>query len=156
MKALNPAAEQGLPVPATAIESNIWRQAPLRFLGYCNEVGEAFRPIAPRFVPISYAIAFGYVGCDTLNNSMKVHKELETPRVVVVTEIDTLLWQTLASVLIPGQVIKLVTAGVNTTLHTPIAQQRLPPAVCRYGPTGVAFNVFFADSSVVFPFLVFF
>lgn len=29
---------------------DIWRDTPIRFLGYANELGESFRPILPKFV----------------------------------------------------------------------------------------------------------
>lgn len=119
----------------TSYEKCIWRHSPLRFLGYANEVGEAFRPIFPRFVPISYMIAFGYVGCDTVDKSFKVYQKSGTPQAVTLTAVDTLLWQTLASVFIPGQVVKLITMSVTKAMDTPLAVQRLPPVARKYGAT---------------------
>ena len=52
-------------------EQDIWRDTPLRYLGYANEVGEAFGPLYPKYVRPSYAVAFLYVGCDTGDKFIK-------------------------------------------------------------------------------------
>ena len=44
---------------------DIWRDTPVRLLGYANEVGESFRYVVPRGVVPSYMLAFGYVFADT-------------------------------------------------------------------------------------------
>ena len=44
---------------------DIWRDTPVRLLGYANEVGESFRYVFPRGVAPSYVLAFGYVLADT-------------------------------------------------------------------------------------------
>ena len=43
---------------------DIWRDTPVRLLGYANEVGESFRHIFPRMVMPSYAVAFAYTFAD--------------------------------------------------------------------------------------------
>ena len=50
---------------------DIWRDTPLRLLGYANEVGESFRYVFPRLVVPSYAVAFGYVLADTQDKARK-------------------------------------------------------------------------------------
>ncbi|KAI8441823.1 hypothetical protein MSG28_005509 [Choristoneura fumiferana] len=43
-----------------AKQKDMYRDTWVRYLGYANEVGEAFRPVVPaRVVAYSYAIAFG-------------------------------------------------------------------------------------------------
>ena len=39
---------------------DIWRDTPVRLLGYANEVGESFRYIFPKMVTPSYGLAFAY------------------------------------------------------------------------------------------------
>ena len=59
-----------VPVPASASEPerDPWRDTFLRYLGYSNEVGEAFRPLVSRSVVIgSYLVAFTYVGVSKLD-----------------------------------------------------------------------------------------
>lgn len=45
------------------------------FLGYANEVGEAFRSLVPKSVVwFSYVVASGYVLADTVHKGAKVYK----------------------------------------------------------------------------------
>ena len=53
-----------------APEVDLYRDTPIRYLGYANELGESFRPLYPKLVAPSYAISFGYVALDTVD---KVH-----------------------------------------------------------------------------------
>ena len=53
---------------------DIWRDTPVRLLGYANEVGESFRYVFPRGVIPSYVVAFSYVLADTQDKSMKQYK----------------------------------------------------------------------------------
>ena len=46
-------------------EKDLYRDTPVRLLGYTNEVGESFRYIVPGFVKPSYGISFAYVLADT-------------------------------------------------------------------------------------------
>lgn len=48
---------------------DIWRDTPVRLLGYANEVGESFRHILPRMVGPSYALAFAYTFGDVADKS---------------------------------------------------------------------------------------
>ena len=58
-------------------EYDIWRDSPLRYAGYCNEVGEAFAPIYPRFLIPSYTISIGYVLADTTSKSLQEYHRQE-------------------------------------------------------------------------------
>jgi hypothetical protein len=53
---------------------DIWRDTPIRYLGYANEVGESFRPLMPALVIPSYVVAFGYVACDTVDKAMRAKR----------------------------------------------------------------------------------
>ncbi len=53
---------------------DVWRDSPLRFAGYCNEVGEAFAPIFPRLLIPSYALSIGYVFGDTFDKALIASK----------------------------------------------------------------------------------
>lgn len=49
-----------------------------RFLGYANEVGEAFRSLVPKsIVWFSYALSSGYVLADTVHKGIKVYQVLQ-------------------------------------------------------------------------------
>jgi fission process protein 1 len=53
---------------------DIWRDSPVRLLGYSNEVGESFRPLLPRFVLPSYILSVSYVACDAIDKTYKQYK----------------------------------------------------------------------------------
>lgn len=79
---------------------DIYRDSPLRFMGYANEVGEAFRPLVDvSLVYLSYVGAIGYILADTIDKGQKGSKvEVEPLLRGVLGATDTFLWQMLASV----------------------------------------------------------
>ncbi|XP_066545496.1 mitochondrial fission process protein 1 [Amia ocellicauda] len=97
-------------------ELDIYRDTWVRFLGYANEVGEAFRALVPMgMVWASYAIATAYVTADAVDKGKKAAKEHggnpgKNTRVAVAV-VDTFVWQALASVTIPGFTINRVCAA---------------------------------------------
>ncbi|XP_073947950.1 mitochondrial fission process protein 1-like [Choristoneura fumiferana] len=94
-----------------AKQKDMFRDTWVRYLGYANEVGEAFRPVVPaRVVAYSYAIAFGYVFADTADKSTKMIRQDGRPRSVAIATGDAILWQTFASVIIPGYTINRISA----------------------------------------------
>lgn len=86
---------------------DIWRDTPVRLLGYTNEVGESFRYVFPKGVVPSYCIAFAYVLADTQDKAMKQYRAdgNKITRQLGISTLDCLVWQTLASVFVPGFVI---------------------------------------------------
>ena len=81
---------------------DIYRDTLLRYLGYANEVGEAFRPLVPvEFVYISYVAAISYILADTFD---KGKKGVDAGGVVSGTlgGLDCFKWQMLASVIFPS------------------------------------------------------
>ena len=93
---------------------DLYRDTPLRYMGYSNEVGEAFRPIVPRLVVPSYALAIAYVLADTADKARRARDlsvaasgSADTRRVLEQAG-DCLVWQLLASVFVPGAVIHQV------------------------------------------------
>ena len=75
---------------------DLYRDTPVRYLGYANEVGEAFRNMVHKnVVRFSYLISGGYVVADATSKS----SSSTTP---IRTFADVLIWQGLASVAIPG------------------------------------------------------
>lgn len=56
-------------------ELDIFRDTYVRYLGYSNEIGEAFRPLVSRtFVNSTYVLATGYVLADTYTKAASVYK----------------------------------------------------------------------------------
>ncbi|KAI6198355.1 Mitochondrial 18 kDa protein [Aphelenchoides fujianensis] len=108
-------------------ESDLYRETPIRFLGYANEVGEAFRAwIPPTAVRLTYVVAFGYVLADALDKTHGAYKAVkkyatreERQKQVGLTLADTLVWQTFASVLLPGITINRLCAASTAVLKRP-------------------------------------
>ncbi|XP_018334786.1 mitochondrial fission process protein 1 isoform X2 [Agrilus planipennis] len=56
-------------------ENDPYRDTPIRYLGYANEVGEAFRGfIGSRLVHYSYAVASLYMLADTVDKLTKTYE----------------------------------------------------------------------------------
>jgi mitochondrial fission process protein 1 len=70
----------------------------IRYLGYSNELGEALRPVLPYLVIPSYIIAVGYMLYDSYTKAKKSKNKVSK-------FIDTIIWQALATIIIPSYVI---------------------------------------------------
>ncbi|KAE9005882.1 hypothetical protein PF010_g12451, partial [Phytophthora fragariae] len=127
-------------------DSDIWRDSLVRYLGYANELGESFRPIVPRLVVPSYLVAFGYVLGDTFDKANKAHAKAvaegvstrKRSAVVADATIDTLAWQTMASVVIPGFTINRVVAMSSFAVQRAV---KTSPVVRRWAPTAIGLGV---------------
>ena len=120
---------------------NIFRDSSLRYAGYANEVGESFRYQFPKAVMPSYVIAFGYCCADAASTGCGVFSASNLPeeqksvrvRNAIRATADTLLWQSLASVMIPGVVINLtVKASRFAVRRSPVI---LPLFFAEWVPT---------------------
>ncbi|XP_076375863.1 mitochondrial fission process protein 1 [Megalopta genalis] len=98
-------------------EVDVFRDTPVRYLGYANEVGEAFRPIVhSSIVWLSYAVSAGYVVADTVHKGWTQYsrdKTEDTTKNALYSMSDTLLWQTFATIIIPGFTINRICAAVQ-------------------------------------------
>ena len=92
---------------------DIYRDSPLRYMGYANECGEAFAAWLPPFgVPATYGVAAAYVLADTFDKAIKANKEKGMKEGVIVG-LDTVTWQMLASVFWPGSFIRVMVNATN-------------------------------------------
>jgi fission process protein 1 len=119
---------------------DIWRESPLRYLGYANELGESFRPLFPKYVLPSYVIAFAYVGCDTVDKTYACYQKDKNVISAIKTGGDALLWQTLASVFIPGGVIRVVTSSSTQVFNSQFLIKNLHPNVIKWSPTMIGLS----------------
>merc|ERR1712080_201843 len=105
---INMTEQQAAPVK----EVDIYRDTPVRLLGYANEVGEAFRALVHvRWVRASYGVASTYVLADTYDKGTKMSTVPGADtKEVAVGAVDTLLWQAFASVIVPGFLINRICA----------------------------------------------
>ena len=128
----------GAPAPA----ADIWRDSLLRYAGYANEVGESFRYQFPRFVLPSYGIAMLYVLGDAGDKARRAMDEGQRSAAVAYTAADVLLWQTLASVAIPGLFInQVVFWSRKAVAEGTRISARLPPTIATWGPTALGLGV---------------
>lgn len=99
-----------------------------RYSAYASDVEEAFRPVAPpAFVKATYALAFGYVGTDILDNGYRASEEgRSVPRAVA----HATVFQGLASLAAPFAIIH-TTVSATTKMATAVGSKPL----MRYGPT---------------------
>lgn len=127
---------------------NIFRDSLLRYLGYANEVGESFRYQYPRFVVPSYVLAGGYCMADAANDVYTIMSEDDTTKDkdtvrskevrAAIAGFDTLLWQGLASVAIPGAVIN----GIVRSCRFAVARTTaLPILVSTWLPTAAGLGI---------------
>jgi len=103
------------------------REGPVRLLGYANELGESFKPLASR---AAYLSSYGVAGAYVLSDSAWRGTRPPAGRSGVVESVDTLLWQGLASVAIPGFVINRVVWAVGYA-----SVGRAPTSVRTWLPT---------------------
>jgi mitochondrial fission process protein 1 len=120
-------------------EVDLFRDTGIRYLGYANEIGEAFHPIVPRLLIPSYVVAVGYVGADTWDKIHKARLRNEPTDRVVRLGCDVLVWQMLASVMIPGYTIRAITAGSKRICESG-ALKNLPAGFRRWTPTIVGLS----------------
>ena len=106
-------------VSKTQNEVDIFRDTPVRLLGYANELGEAFRSVVhARWVWLSYGVATADVFAGTGSKTLAIRKQVfpsEQERNLRSFKegIDVLSWQALASVIIPGITINRICATAN-------------------------------------------
>jgi len=83
---------------------DIYRDSPLRYMGYANECGEAFRPLIDvSIVYLTYVGAITYILADTFDKGSKGSKEELLKGILTAT--DCFMWQMLASVIFPSFII---------------------------------------------------
>eukprot|EP00045_Choanoeca_perplexa_P003936 m.34450 g.34450 ORF g.34450 m.34450 type:complete len:111 (-) comp12306_c0_seq2:450-782(-) len=86
-------------------DNDPFRDSLLRYLGYTNEVGEAFAPFIPRWAYFgSYALSCAYALGDAAHKGIHYHEHASQDHVpysqnvaAVGAVVDTALWQGLAS-----------------------------------------------------------
>ena len=120
-------------------EYDVFRDSPVRYLGYANEIGESFRPIFPRLVIPSYAISFAYVGADTLDKAKKHYDRTNRFDIAATQAFDTIVWQTFASVFVPGFTINRVVKACGYGLKH--YGRGVPLPLVRWLPTAVGIGI---------------
>lgn len=124
-------------VNSSSPEDNIFRDTVLRYCGYANEVGESFRYQYPRFVTPSYLLSACYCLADAGTTGLSRYNTSKDNELALklsaIATLDTLVWQLLASVLIPG-------ATINTIVRLSkfgVDQMNLGATAKKWVPTGI-------------------
>ncbi|XP_059843902.1 mitochondrial fission process protein 1-like [Hypanus sabinus] len=124
--------------PESAAGERTW----VRFLGYANEVGEAFRALVPvGLVWASYGISAAYVTADAVDKGKKAaaaHGDRPGKTMKVgAAVVDTFIRQALASVAVPGFTInRLCAASLFLLLKT----TRWPLLVRKWTTTAIGLS----------------
>lgn len=85
--------------------------------GYSNELGESFRPLIKKsYVHATYGVAITYVFADTFDKSYKSYEKDKSLVKAAKVGGDVVIWQLLASVMIPGFTINRICWGVQKGL----------------------------------------
>mmetsp|Transcript_9015 Transcript_9015/g.23636 ORF Transcript_9015/g.23636 Transcript_9015/m.23636 type:complete len:246 (+) Transcript_9015:56-793(+) len=124
-----------------------FRETPLRFLGYANECGESFRFfIGSHGVLLTYGLAFLYVASDSVYQAVReshsaqqdadVHAHVKQAKLFLVA-MDSLMWQSFASVVIPGYVINRVVYASNYMVHQLSSDLHFGATVEHWLPTAI-------------------
>jgi fission process protein 1 len=97
-----------------------YRETSLRYMGYANELGEAFTTYLPEWgLPASYCVAASYVMFDTVDKGQKAYDaadEGEKFQDTLRISAETLTWQMLASVFWPGSIIRVIVNASATMI----------------------------------------
>ena len=110
---LTPKHTKRFKIYATAYKNvDPYRETSLRYMGYANELGEAFTTYLPDWgLPASYCVAASYVMFDTIDKGQKAFDAAEEEDKIIDTlriSTETLTWQMLASVFWPGSIIRVI------------------------------------------------
>ena len=110
---LTPKHTKRFKIYATAYKNvDPYRETSLRYMGYANELGEAFTSYLPEWgLPASYCVAASYVMFDTIDKGQKAFDAAEEEDKIIDTlriSTETLTWQMLASVFWPGSIIRVI------------------------------------------------
>lgn len=123
---------------------NIFRDSLLRYVGYANEIGESFRYQFPRLVTPSYVVAFGYCFADAATSGYKSYEDANgrgsrTSAIdAAISSMDVMIWQSLASVMIPGATINMIVKASRFSVsRSPFA---LPAMFSTWAPTAIGLS----------------
>jgi fission process protein 1 len=118
---LTPKRAKRFKIYATAYKNvDPYRETSLRYMGYANELGEAFTTYLPDWgLPASYCVAASYVMFDTIDKGQKAFDAAEEEDKIIDTlriSTETLTWQMLASVFWPGSIIRVIVNASATMI----------------------------------------
>ena len=118
-----------------------WRDSNVRYAGYANELGEAFRPLIPKSVVFgTYAVAIGYAGGDAIDKARVAKSKGFSDKKAFSAFGIAALWQLMASVTIPAFFV-----NKQVALTRQLLSSWKPSQVKNFAPT--------CSGLVIIPFL---
>ncbi len=103
-----------------------------RPFAYSNEVGEAFAHTFPKALPLSYALAFAYVGADI--GFQTYLKKDEGTNVMMKTAAEATVWHGIGSIIVPTFTVKAIVHGSKKFIDS----RNVSPFVKKAGPAAIA------------------
>jgi fission process protein 1 len=119
-------------------EYDVFKDSLLRYVGYSNEIGEAFRPVVRiSAVRFSYLLEMIYFFADTFHKGFKAYgnpKDQESKTLGALKASSyTMLWQFLASIAIPAfainRTVKLTGYLVRNSQFKSIVNKYIPTMI---------------------------
>lgn len=151
-------------------EYDVFRDSILRYAGYLNEIGEAFRPLVPsEVVVLSYILTISYIVADAgwkAREYKRKNSDLYNGGFNFggpIAAVDTLLFQLIASVIFPGFIIN---RWVTLVAYLTYEQLKLPDLVSSMDlepfsigsihvvPSALVFDIPTALGLLLIPFIV--
>ncbi len=116
-------------------EANVWRDTPLRYLGYADEFGEAMAPyIGHKAVTGSYVLSSLYALVDVATASHRVYhrnRDLSPQgriRKTLTEALDSTLFHLAATVFVPALMIKYLRQGISRAMN----HHTIPASIGRF------------------------
>jgi len=103
-----------------------------RPFAYSNEVGEAFAHTFPKALPLSYALAFTYVGADI--GFQTYLKKGEGRDAMIRTGVEATVWHGIGSIVVPTFTVKAIVYSSKKFIDS----RNVSPFVKKAGPAGIA------------------
>eukprot|EP01064_Diplonema_japonicum_P038258 TRINITY_DN9198_c0_g1_i1.p1 TRINITY_DN9198_c0_g1~~TRINITY_DN9198_c0_g1_i1.p1 ORF type:complete len:171 (+),score=27.84 TRINITY_DN9198_c0_g1_i1:51-515(+) len=111
-----------------------WRDSNARYLGYVNELGEAYRPLIPiQAVWGSYVIAIGYAAGDSIDKTRNELTNGSSTKKAFAVGGCAALWQLLASVTLPAFFVNKQVASTSFLIKK--YRPQASPSMVKFAPT---------------------
>jgi fission process protein 1 len=105
-----------------------------RSVGYSAAIGEAVRTPFPNVVGPAYTVTYGYIGLATIVHTYRTYQATGRTTTALMNGIDTMVFHSLASILIPCTLVRQITSMSASMLNS---RPQLSTPVRTWGPVGI-------------------
>lgn len=127
------------------MSQDLFRDTPIRYLGYANEISKTFSSVPTRGVWFTYGVVCAYIGCDVADKSINVvFNQIPSENVEerrknrILTACDALIWQSLASVVVPAITMNRLRWSTNLMLGKVFKTPTIRSSKFMYAVTALA------------------